>query len=124
MSNDPPLTDRQRELCREHSWNFSDLNALFINCTLKPSPALSHTRGLLDVSAAILETNQVKVETVRAADLELPPGVHPDMTEHGFSRDDWPALYEKVMAADILVLGTPIWLGEKSSICQKVIERL
>ena len=46
------------------------------------------------------------------------------MTEHGWDRDDWPAIYEKVMAADILVLLTPIWLGEKSSVCTRVIERL
>ena len=46
------------------------------------------------------------------------------MTEHGWERDDWPALFERVIAADILVLLTPIWLGEKSSVCTQVIERL
>jgi multimeric flavodoxin WrbA len=46
------------------------------------------------------------------------------MTEHGFERDDWPDLRERVMAADILVLCTPIWLGEQSSVCRRVIERL
>ena len=46
------------------------------------------------------------------------------MTEHGWERDDWPAIYEQVMAADILVLTSPIWLGEKSSVCTQVIERL
>ena len=46
------------------------------------------------------------------------------MTEHGWERDDWPAIFERVIAADILVLGTPIWLGEKSSVCTQVIERL
>jgi multimeric flavodoxin WrbA len=46
------------------------------------------------------------------------------MTEHGWERDDWPALFEKVLAADMLVLCTPIWLGEKSSVCTRVIERL
>ena len=46
------------------------------------------------------------------------------MTEHGWDRDDWPAIFERVMAADILVLADPIWLGEKSSVCTKVIERL
>jgi multimeric flavodoxin WrbA len=46
------------------------------------------------------------------------------MTEHGFDRDDWPAIQDQVMAADILVVMTPIWLGEKSSVCTKVIERL
>jgi multimeric flavodoxin WrbA len=51
-------------------------------------------------------------------------GIYPDMTEHGWERDDWPAIFERVIAADILVLITPIWLGEKSSVCTQVIERL
>ena len=46
------------------------------------------------------------------------------MTEHGWERDEWPAIFEQVMAADILVLRSPIWLGEKSSVCTQVIERL
>jgi multimeric flavodoxin WrbA len=103
---------------------FEDLSALFVNCTLKPSPAPSHTAGLIDVSRAIMEKQGVATEVVRAVDLELAPGVYPDMTEHGLARDDWPDLYRRVMAADMLVIGTPIWLGEKSSVCQRVIERL
>src|SRR4028118_2106227 len=66
----------------------------------------------------------VAVETIRAVDHELAPGVYPDMTENGAERDDWPPLFEKVMAADVLVLMTPIWLGEKSAACTRVIERL
>ena len=46
------------------------------------------------------------------------------MTEHGWDRDEWPQIFDRVMAADILVLGTPIWLGEKTSVCTQVIERL
>ena len=64
------------------------------------------------------------VDQVRSIDLDLAVGVWPDMTEPGWDSDDWPALFERVMAADILVLGTPIWLGEKSSECTKLIERL
>ena len=101
-----------------------DLRALFLNCTLKRSPERSHTRGLIDVSRAILEKNGVAVEVIRPVDLPLAHGVWPDMTEHGWPEDAWPDLYEKVLAADILVIGTPIWLGEKSSVCTKVIERL
>lgn len=118
------LTDRQLELCRSHPWDFSDLRALFINCTLKRSPEQSHTRGLMDVSAAILEANGVRVDFVRAVDRDIPPGVYPDMTEHGWERDDWPGIFEQVKTSNILVLGTPLWLGEKSSVCQKVIDRL
>ncbi len=103
---------------------YDDLRALVVNCTLKPSPARSHTDLLLEVPASIFEQQGVTVERVRAVDLDLAPGVQPDMTEHGFEHDDWPALYEKVAAADILVVGTPIWLGEKSSVCTRLVERL
>jgi len=118
------LRERQREMCESHDWDFSDLKALFLNCTLKRSPRVSHTRGLIDVSIAILEANGVEVEVVRPADHDIAYGVYPDMTEHGAERDDWPAIQAKVMDADILVIGTPIWLGEKSSVCTHVIERL
>ena len=112
------------ELRTSEKWDFSGLRALFVNCTLKPSPERSNTQGLIDLSAAIMAANGVAVEEVRAVDHELAPGVWPDMREHGASRDDWPALYERVQAADILVLGSPIWLGEKSSVCTRVVERL
>ncbi|MDZ7678840.1 MAG: flavodoxin family protein [Acidimicrobiales bacterium] len=118
------LDDRQRQLCSESRWDFSDLRALFLNCTLKPSPEQSHTQGLADIAIAVMEANGVACEVVRAVDLDLPPGVQPDMTEHGFATDDWPGLYERVMAADIVVVMTPIWLGDKSSVCSRVIERL
>jgi len=118
------LNDFQQELCSTSGWDFTDLRALFVNCTLKPSPAVSNTQGLMDVSIAIMEANGVTVDQIRAVDHELAAGVYPDMTEHGAARDDWPSLYERVEAADILVLGTPIWLGEKSSVCTRVIERL
>jgi multimeric flavodoxin WrbA len=108
----------------EIPWDFSDLRAVYINCTLKKSPELSHTQGLMDKSIVIMRKHQVRVETFRAVDHDLAPGVWPDMTEHGWSNDDWPAIYKKVQAADILVIGSPIWLGEKSSMCTRVIERL
>jgi len=105
-------------------WDFSDLRALYVNCTLKRSPERSHTQGLIDLSKAIMDANRVTVDEIRAVDHELAPGVWPDMREHGAERDDWPALYERVQAADILVLCSPIWLGEKSSVCTRVVERL
>ena len=104
--------------------DYADLSALFINCTLKRSPAVSNTAGLAEVSMDILEANGVKTEMIRALDHDIAAGVWPDMTEHGWDRDDWPPIFDKVMAADILVLCTPIWLGEKSSVCTQVIERL
>ena len=104
--------------------DYSDLTALFINCTLKRSPRRSHTRGLLDVARTIMERNGVTTQIIRAVDHAIAPGVYPDMTEYGWEEDAWPAIHEEVMAADILVLGTPIWLGDKSSVCTRVIERL
>lgn len=101
-----------------------DLNALLINATLTPSPGLSHTDALLDVCAGILEQQGVTVQRVRAVDHHLAPGVYPDMREHGAERDDWPDLFRRVQAADILILGSPIWLGERSSVASRVIERL
>lgn len=104
--------------------DYSDLKALFLNCTLKKSDELSHTSGLIDKSRHIMEKNGVTTEEVRPVDHHIPPGVYPDMTEHGWEKDDWPDIFKKVMDAHILVMGTPIWLGEKSSVCSKVIERL
>ncbi|MBT8446928.1 MAG: flavodoxin family protein [Gammaproteobacteria bacterium] len=111
-------------MCQESRWDFSDLSAVFLNCTLKRSPERSHTQGLIDISAAILAKNGVSVETIRPVDHDLAFGVWPDMTEHGWAKDDWPAILETVMAAEILVITSPIWLGEKSSVCTQVIERL
>jgi multimeric flavodoxin WrbA len=71
-----------------------------------------------------MERNGVSVDVLRPVDHDIAPGVYPDMREHGWERDDWPSIYEKVKAADILVVTTPIWLGEKSSVCTKLIERL
>ncbi|MFG0329198.1 MAG: flavodoxin family protein [Phycisphaerales bacterium] len=118
------LNDRQQALCDENTTDFSDLRAVFLNCTLKKSPRTSHTDGLMGVAKAIMEANGVTVESIRVVDHEVANGVYRDMTEHGWEKDGWPDLYEKVDAADIIVLGTPIWLGEKSSVCTKVIERL
>jgi multimeric flavodoxin WrbA len=118
------LNEKQKNLCGNHNFDFSDLKALFINCTLKPSSEFSHTEALMKVPQAIMAANSVSTEMVRAVDLTLPPGVYPDMRDHGFEHDDWPALCEKVMTSNILVVGTPIWLGEESSVCRRVIERL
>jgi multimeric flavodoxin WrbA len=118
------LTRLQEELAEASRWDFSDLRALFINCSLKRSPEPSHTDGLAETAIGIMERNGVQVDAFRALDHDIATGVWPDMTEHGWERDDWPALFERVMTADILVLLSPIWLGEKSSVCTQVIERL
>ncbi len=105
--------------------SFADLEALFINTTLTRSPKKSHTELLMRKSMAIMEANGVHVEYLRAVDHPIAFGVQPDMREEGWETDAWPEqFWPKVRAADILVIGTPIWLGEESSICRVIIERL
>ncbi len=104
--------------------NFSGLRVVFVNCTLKKSTETSHTAGIWSISKQILDEEKVEHEEIRFADYVVPPGVQPDMTEHGFDRDDWPDLYERIMKSDILIVGSPIWLGERSSVCSRFIERI
>lgn len=104
--------------------NFSGLKAVYVNCTLKKYPAKSHTRDLMNVSVKIMESEGVEVEDLRLVDYDIPVGVQPDMTKEGYEKDDWPAIYDKIISADILVIGTPLWLGERSSVASKLIERL
>jgi multimeric flavodoxin WrbA len=118
------LSEKQVELCASAPGDYSDLRALFINCTLKRSPEASNTEGLMDIAMEIMRRKGVEVECIRAIDHDIATGIWPDMTEHGWDRDDWPEIFERVLAADILVLGMPIWLGEKSSVATHVIERL
>lgn len=104
--------------------NFDDLRALFINTSLKRKRDESHTQLLLSASSAIMKKNGVSIEHLHLAAHDCPPGVYPDMTEYGWPKDEWPMIWEKVKAADILIVGTPLWLGEESSICRILIERL
>lgn len=103
---------------------YNHLKAFYLNCTLKPTPELSHTEGLLKKSMSIMEKQGISVELIRPVDYNIAPGVYPDMREYGFEKDDWLMIYQKVKSANILVIGTPIWLGDKSSVCTRVIERL
>lgn len=118
------LSKKQDQLCEDNETDFSNLSALFLNCTLKPNPKDSHTETLIEVSQTIFEKNNVSAEVIRPVDYNIAPGVYPDMTEHGFEEDDWPEIQQKVMDANILIIGSPIWLGEKSSVATQVIERL
>ncbi len=104
--------------------NFDKLKALYINCTLKRSPDKSHTSTLMKVSQDILRKEKVSFEEIRFIDYDIASGIYPDMTEHGWEKDDWPKIQKKIMESDILVFGSPIWLGQKSSEAQKLIERL
>ncbi|REG82717.1 flavodoxin family protein [Algoriphagus antarcticus] len=118
------LNSFQQKLNDENPYDFSGLKAVYLNCTLKKSPEQSHTSGLISMSQAIMEANGVSVEVIRPVDHAIAFGVYPDMKEHGWAVDEWPEIQKKVMDADILVLCTPIWLGDKSSIATRTIERL
>ena len=104
--------------------DFSVLKALFINTTLTRSPGESHTQLLIDASAAIMSAHGVAVDQFRAIDHDIASGVYPDMRTHGWEVDAWPQLFGRVIAADILVIAGPIWLGDNSSETKKIIERL
>ena len=84
-----------------------------MNCTLKRSPEPSHTQGLIDRSRSIMERHGVAVEVLRAVDHDIATGTWPDMTEHGWPTDEWPAIYRRVLAADILVLCGPDLAGRQ-----------
>ncbi len=118
------LSSRQQALCDDSPHDFTGLRAMLFNTTLKLVPEESHTKLLLNAVAQMMEKNGVEVEHVHLASAGVPAGVQPDMTQHGHASDGWPAIWERVRDADILVIGTPLWLGEESSVCRVLIERL
>jgi multimeric flavodoxin WrbA len=96
------------------------LTAIALSCTLKPSPADSSTDVLLQQILDALAGHDVEGTLIRVADHDVKAGVSSDEGEG----DAWPAMREEVLGADILVLGTPIWLGQPSSVCKRVLERM
>jgi len=95
------------------------MKALYINCSLKPGAEPSHTEALMRESLDILHGEGVETEMIRFADLDIRATVDPD--EKG---DDWPALYRKILDSRILVIGSPIWIGNMSSLATKLLERI
>lgn len=104
--------------------DFTGLKALFFNGTLKRSPEVSNTEGLLQTSVQLMQRPGATAEIIRTIDHDIATGVQPDMREHGWKTDEWPSLFEKVKAADIVVICGPIWLGDNSSQTKKLIERI
>lgn len=98
----------------------AEFRAVFLNCTLKPSPAVSHTEGLIRKVIEWFDRMDVRSEIIRVVDYNVPTGVSSDEGDG----DEWPKILERIKAAEILVIGTPIWFGVRSSVAQKVIERL
>lgn len=98
------------------------MKALILNCSLKTSTEAptSNTDALMQEFIDVFKQQQVETETVRVVDYNIAFGVEADMGDG----DDWPVIAEKIKQADILLVGTPIWLGEKSSVAKMVMERL
>ncbi len=96
------------------------MRALALNCTLKASPAPSSCELLLTQVLDELRGLGVEGQMRRVADHHVPPGVESDLGDG----DEWPELRRAVLDADILVLGTPIWMGQPSSVCKRVLERM
>ncbi len=96
------------------------LQAPALNCTLKPSPAVSSTERLAREVLDTLEDHGVEGDHVRVVDLDIRPGVEKDMGDG----DEWPRLRERILAADVLVFATPTWMGQTTSVGQRVLERL
>ena len=96
------------------------LKAVLLNCTLKKSPEISNTQALMDRVIEILESLDVECESMRVVDYNVPFGVSSNEGEG----DEWPQILDKILAANILIIGMPIWFGVRSSVAQMVIERL
>ena len=97
------------------------MKAIVLNATLKPSPESSNTEALARVVMDALEERGVSTEIVRLVDHDIGPGVVSDAVNDG---DEWPAIRTKVLDAEILVLATPTWLGQPSSVCKRALERM
>lgn len=111
-------------MASERAVDFSAISALFINCSLKKPASESHTRLLIDKAAEIMKSQGVSVEILHALDYQIAFGMTKDAVKEGWAKDDWPKIQSKIMAADILVIGSPIWLGVKSSVATLVVERM
>ncbi|WP_174731086.1 flavodoxin family protein [Mesobacillus harenae] len=97
------------------------LKALVLNCTLKQSNEQSNTQALINHVEKIFEENGVVTENLRMADFDIGYGITAESVNE---TDEWPGIFEKVKDADIIIVGSPVWLGQQSSMATKVIERL
>jgi multimeric flavodoxin WrbA len=104
---------------------YDDLRAVVFNGTTKRSPEPSNTDGLVAIVRGIFARVGVPLTEIRTVDRDIPPGLWPDMREHGYESDDFPAIYaEVVKPANMILIAGPIWLGDQSSLTRKLIERL
>lgn len=98
----------------------NQLSVVFLNCTLKKSPEISNTDAFIQVASSIFESLNVTTEIIRVVDFNVSYGVTSD--EKG--DDEWPKILNNIKACDMLIIATPVWRGDRSSIAKKVVERL
>lgn len=97
-----------------------ELKVLILNCTLKKSPKTSNTDALINKAVKLFKDQSVVSEVIRVVDYNVLPGIS---SSEGVG-DDWPKILEKIEKANIFIIGSPIWFGVRSSVAQRVIERL
>jgi multimeric flavodoxin WrbA len=97
------------------------MRAICLNSTLKRSPEPSNTESLAAVVMSALRDEGVETDEVRLVDHQIEPGVVSEAVTEG---DEWPAIRERVVAADILIMATPTWLGQPSSVAKRALERM
>ena len=104
---------------------YSDLKVLILNCTLNRTPVLSHTEGVIRIAQDVFTSLKVSCELIRPVDYEIAAGLGTDMSQTPeWDRDEWPRIQTKIDQCDILLLCTSVWLGEKTSVCNRVLERM
>lgn len=114
-------TKEEHDNARHYNTDYSKLKVIFLNCTIKQSPEVSHTQGLCDDVAKVYEEEYgIKTESVRVNDYNVPTGLKSDMG----NGDEWPLILKKIKESDIIIVGTPIWIGNISSVAQRLFERL
>jgi multimeric flavodoxin WrbA len=104
-----------------HSGRGAGVRAICLNCTLKASPEPSNTEALAEVVLAELRAQGVETESVRLVDHRIDPGVVSEAISEG---DEWPSIRARLLDAEILVVATPTWVGQPSSIAKRAIERM
>lgn len=108
-------------MLHEHPLPESSVRALVLNASLKHGKDASNTQELAElVLENMRKHGKISAEIIRLADKNIPVGV-------GFKEsddDEWPAIVEKIKASDVVIFATPVWWGQRSSVMQRIIERL
>lgn len=106
--------------------SYDDLSVLFLNCTLERNPRLSHTETLVqNVAQKTFEANGATTKIIRPVDYTIAAGLGFDMSDTPeWDTDEWPKIQKEIDAADIVIICTSVWLGEKTSVANRVFERM